>query len=26
MRKDKTKPVYENIIDQFKKDKTKKWI
>ena len=21
MRKDKTKPVYENIIDQFKKDK-----
>ena len=24
MRKDKTKPVYENIINQFKKDKTKK--
>jgi hypothetical protein len=24
MRKDKTKPVYENIVDQFKKDKSKK--
>jgi hypothetical protein len=24
MRKDKTKPVIENIVDQFKKDKTKK--
>jgi hypothetical protein len=24
MRKDKNKPVIENIVDQFKKDKTKK--
>jgi hypothetical protein len=24
IRKDKTKPVYENIVNQFKKDKTKK--